>query len=563
MTRDGLVNHPSELAESYRKAGAWSDRTLIEQWQQVADAHRHNEAVVAPDGRLTYAELSEATDRIAVGLLDLGLLPGERVLFQVTNKIGTVLAWYGVLKAGLVPVCTLAAHRHHEIEAIGKRAGAVAHLGEALPKFDMEAFAGEMSVKLPSLRLRLTVGAAPGTAGVRIEDLAEAGDAATARERVEAVQAGIDPDDVAVLQLSGGTTGTPKLIARLHHEYWYNARQYARVLGWDSTVRVAHMLPIVHNAGVVCALHGPHSVGGTSVLLPPVLDAVLLAVATEGVTDLLAATAMAAFAAPVVEKSTHLRRLIISGSKPPEGMFEIFEHAGIWVGQLFGMAEGLFSFTPLDAPRAARRYSVGVPLSPLDEITIFAPGTETTLPEGEVGELCVRGPYTLRGYFDARPAEDAVETTDHNARAFTSEGFYRTGDLAMARVEDGFRCYSIEGRIKDVIDRGGEKISVDELDALLSGHPKIAAVAVVAMPDRRLGEKACAYIVATPGTTVDLADLKTYLAELGVAKFKWPERVQLIESLPRTAVGKIDKLAMRRDIAARVAEVEGVEASAN
>lgn len=563
MTRHGLVTHPRELAERYRRAGAWSDYTLIEQWQRVADAHPHNEAVVAPDGRLTYAELSEAADRIAAGLLDLGLEPGERVLFQATNRIGTVLAWYGVLKAGLVPVCTLAAHRHHEIEAIGQRAGAVAHLVEAQPKFDMQAFAAEMSVKVPSLRVRLTVGAEPGTAGVRIEDLAEAGDATTARKRVQAVQAEIDPDDVAVLQLSGGTTGTPKLVARLHHEYWYNARQYARALGWDSTARVAHMLPIVHNAGIICALHGPHSVGATSVLLPPVLDVVLPAMDTERITDLLAATAMATFAAPIVEKGTHLRRLVISGSKPPEGMFEVFENAGIWVGQLFGMAEGFFSFTPLDAPRAARRYSVGVPLSALDEIAVLAPGTETAVPDGEVGELCVRGPYTLRGYFDARPAEDAVETTEHNARAFTSEGFYRTGDLGMARVEDGFRCYSIEGRIKDVIDRGGEKISVDELDALLSGHPKIAAVSVVAMPDRRLGEKACVYVVATPGATVDLADLQAYLAERGVAKFKWPERVELVESLPRTAVGKIDKKAMREDIAARVAEAEAAAASAS
>ncbi|MFE2186731.1 AMP-binding protein [Streptomyces sp. NPDC059455] len=553
MTRHGLVAHPAALVERYEHAGAWSDSTLIQQWQKIADAFPRKESVVAPDGRLTYTELSVASDRIAAGLLDLGLVPGERVLLQVTNSIGAVLAWFGVLKAGLVPVCTLAAHRHHEIEAIGHRAAAVAHLVEAPPKFDMQRFAAEVATRVPSLRVRLTAAAEPGTAGVRIEDLAGEGDPAAARERVEAVQASLDPDDVAVLQLSGGTTGTPKLIPRLHHEYWYNAREYARTLGWDDSARVAHVLPIVHNAGIVCTLHGAHSVGATALLLPPVADVILPAMAGERITDIIAATPMAAFAAPMVQCATHLRRVIISGSKPPEGMFEVFEEAGIWVGQLYGMAEGFFSTTPLSAPRAARRYSVGVPLSSLDEVVVLAPGTETEVPDGEIGELCVRGPYTIRGYFDARPAEEAEETVAHNARAFTSQGFYRTGDLGMSRIEDGYRCYSIEGRIKDVINRGGEKISVDELEALLAGHPAIAAVAVVAMPDARLGEKACAYVVPRPGSPVDLADIQHYFTHRGVAKFKWPERVESVDALPRTAVGKIDKNAMRADIATRLA----------
>ncbi|WP_445521387.1 AMP-binding protein [Streptomyces sp. NEAU-174] len=202
MTRHGLVAHPAALVERYEHAGAWSDSTLIQQWQKIADAFPRKESVVAPDGWLTYAELSVASDRIAAGLLDLALVPGERVLLQVTNSIGAVLAWFGVLKAGLVPVYTLAAHRHHEIEAIGHRAAAVAHLVEASPKFDMQRFAAEVATRVPSLRVRLTAAAEPGTAGVRIEDLAGEGDPAAARERVEAVQASLDPDDVAVLQLS-------------------------------------------------------------------------------------------------------------------------------------------------------------------------------------------------------------------------------------------------------------------------------------------------------------------------------------------------------------------------
>ncbi|CAM5682952.1 hypothetical protein SANTM175S_07742 [Streptomyces antimycoticus] len=233
-------------------------------------------------------------------------------------------------------------------------------------------------------------------------------------------------------------------------------------------------------------------------------------------------------------------------------MFEAFEAAGVWAGQLYGMAEGLFTVTPLDSPRAARRYSVGVPISELDDVVILAPGTETELPDGEVGELCVRGPYTITGYFDVRPEPEAAETTAHNARAFTSDGFYRTGDLGMVRFEEGYRCFSIEGRLKDVIDRGGEKISVDELESLLTGHPKVAEVSVVAMPDPRLGERGCAFIVPVPGAAPNLLDLREYLAGRGVAKFKWPERVELVEALPRTPVGKINKNAMRASITARL-----------
>ncbi|TMV00312.1 AMP-binding protein [Streptomyces sp. DASNCL29] len=548
----GLTTRAPELVDQYRLAGAWRAETLAKQWQRVADAHPDREAVVAPDGRLSYADLSLASDRIAVGLLDQGLVPGDRVIVQSANSVGTVSAWYGLLKAGLVPVCTLPAHRHHEIEAIARRAGAAAHLVQEQPRFDVHKFAEEMAAAVPTLRVRLTLGASRDTAGTRIEDLAGTGDPQAARARVESIQAAQNPDDIAVLQLSGGTTGTPKLIPRLHHEYWYNAARYAKVLGWDVDARVAHLLPVIHNAGIVCGLHAPHSVGATAILLPPDPKVVLPAVAKEHVTDLIAGTPMAALSVPLLERGEYLKRVILSGSKPPEGMFEAFEAAGVWAGQLYGMAEGLFTVTPLDAPRAARRHSVGVPISELDDVVILAPGTETELPDGEVGELCVRGPYTITGYFDVRPEPEAAETIAHNARAFTSDGFYRTGDLGMVRFEEGYRCFSIEGRLKDVIDRGGEKISVDELESLLTGYPKVAEVSVVAMPDPRLGERGCAFIVPVPGAMPNLLDLQEYLAGRGVAKFKWPERVELVEALPRTPVGKIDKKAMRASITTRL-----------
>jgi 2,3-dihydroxybenzoate-AMP ligase len=267
---DRVVRYPDDLVRRYRQAGLWGTRTIADEFHAVAAAHPDRDAVAALDGRLTFRELDERSDRLAAGLAGLGLVPGDPVLFQVTNRLGSVLAWYGVLKAGLVPVCTLAAHRGHEIGGISRRVGAVAHLVEAgTGNFDLVAFAAEQQRDHPTLRHVLVLGSegpGAGDAGVALESLGAGTDPGVARKLVEEIQRGIDPDDVAVFQLSGGTTGVPKVIPRLHAEYWYNAAAYAESWGWSPQTRVAHLIPIIHNAGVVCAVHGPHSVGACLVL---------------------------------------------------------------------------------------------------------------------------------------------------------------------------------------------------------------------------------------------------------------------------------------------------------
>jgi 2,3-dihydroxybenzoate-AMP ligase len=234
-----------------------------------------------------------------------------------------------------------------------------------------------------------------------------------------------------------------------------------------------------------------------------------------------------------------MRRMVLSGTKVPPELFGKIEAIGVWSGQLFGMAEGFFGLTEIDAPRRARLATVGTPLSELDEFRILEPGTEDELPDGSTGELSCRGPYTPPGYFGA---------AEHNAVAFTSDGFYRTGDLATVITIDGTRYLSIDGRIKDVINRGGEKINAEEIELLLLRHPGVRQAAVVAMPDPRLGERTCAYLVAQD-QPVSLDEIRTHLAALGVAKFKWPERLEWIDELPRSNIGKVDKKALRQRIA--------------
>jgi 2,3-dihydroxybenzoate-AMP ligase len=541
-----LVSYPADVVERYRSAGLWGTRPIAAELHEVAVRRGSHVAVVTKDGSLTYDQLDTTSDRLALGLADLDLLPGDRVVVQLTNRLHTVVAWYGLLKAGLVPVCTLAAHRAHEIGAISRKVGAVAHLVEWSPSgFDLVSFAVGLQEGHPTLRHVLTAGAPSGGPGTAIEALVDSADPVLARKHVAAVQAAVDPDDVACFQLSGGTTGVPKVIPRLHAEYWYNARAFAAASGWDEDTRAAHMIPLIHNAGITCALHSVHSVGGTLILATPVLDQALSVLAREKATDVLVGHGhFGVVDHPLfAEAMASMRRVVLSGAKVPERVFTAIERQGVWVGQKFGMGEGLFTMTTPTASRETRLTTVGVPISSLDEVRVLEPGTETELPDGSVGELVCRGPYTLRGYFDA---------PDVNATAFTSDGFYRTGDLVVLRDVDGERCLSIEGRLKDLINRGGEKVSAEEVELLLLRHPGIRAAAVVAMPDPRLGERACAYLVPT-AEPLSMREVQDHLDGLCLAKFKWPERLEWVSQLPKTPVGKVDKKRLRDEIGSKVA----------
>jgi non-ribosomal peptide synthetase component E (peptide arylation enzyme) len=280
------------------------------------------------------------------------------------------------------------------------------------------------------------------------------------------------------------------------------------------------------------------------VLATPVLDQALPVLARGRATDVLIGHGHFGIVDHPLfaEAMASMRRVVLSGAKVPDRVFEAFERVGVWVGQKFGMGEGLFTMSTPSSTRDARRTTVGVPISPLDEIRVVKPGTDDDVPDGQVGELACRGPYTIRGYFDA---------PEINSNAFTSDGFYRTGDLVAVRPVGGERSMSVEGRLKDLINRGGEKVSAEEVEHLLMQHPRIAGAAVVAMPDERLGERACAYLVAA-GAPLTMPEVQSHLHSLSLAKFKWPERLEWVSELPRTPVGKLDKKLLQREIAAKV-----------
>lgn len=546
--RWNLVPYPPVVARRYREAGLWRAATIPALLGEVVRAHPDRPAVITATDRWSYTELDRRSDAIAVGLLEAGLCPSETVILQITNSVHGVAAWYGLLKAGLIPVCTLAIHRRHEITEIARQTRASAHLVQAdLRSFDLVAFADEIRGLVPSVRQLLTVGADPSTPGLRIEDLADLVPSGAQRLRLARLAAEADLDAPAVFQLSGGTTGVPKVIPRLHPEYWYNAVATARWWGLTCEDRLAFGLPLVHNAGVANALHAAHCTGAALLLSTPAADDLLALMDDERATWVMSPPGLMNdyLRHPRFEGAfASVRHCVLTAARVPTDLFTAIEGRGVPVTQAFGMTEGLFLFTPPQASVRLRARTVGVPISPLDEVRLLQPYSLEPSAPGAAGELCVRGPYTIRGYLDA---------PERNAEAFTPDGFYRSGDIVQPHELDGMVAYSVEGRVKDLINRGGEKINAEEVERILLGHDSVADVALVAMPDERLGERGCAYVVVAPGhQPPTLGELQTYLERYGLARYKWPERIEFIDALPRTAIGKVFKQTLREDIARRL-----------
>jgi 2,3-dihydroxybenzoate-AMP ligase len=550
------VPFPPERIEQYRRDGLWTGETLGDALRRAARAHPDRAALITVDTRLTHAELDELSESFAAGLLaTTPLRTGDRVLFQLGNEAETVVAYYGCVKAGIVPVCTLPQHGEREIGQLAEHTGARGHLVQAdFRNRDLVGLGTRLQRAVAGLEALIVVrGSAPGAAHAHDAILA-AGRTPQARAALAAVT--VDPGALVVLQLSGGTTGLPKVAPRRHEEYVYNARVWAQALDLTEQTVLLHPLPIMHNAGIAAALQPAHLVGGACVIAPsgdpgPVLELI----ARERVSVLPVVPPAVAIRMLEHPQARHtdlssVARFVIGGQRPSVDLVERLERElGIRALQMFGMAEGMFLYTPPDAPERARLHTVGTPVSPADEVRVLDVAGEDEVPDGTIGELACRGPYTIPGYYRA---------AQHNAATFTADGFYRTGDLVTRHVLDGRPYYAIDGRIKDVINRGAEKIHAEEVEELLVRHPDVRNAALVAMPDPVLGERICAYLVlADDAATPTVASTSAFLLDQGLAKFKLPERIEVVAAFPLTNVGKVSKKDLRADVHKKI-EMEGV-----
>ena len=531
---DGLTPWPDDLVQRYRAQGIWGDTNLAD-WLEAALAPRLDDLVLSGPGfpgnqwqDLTGKELLALVKRMATGLGHLGLSPGDRVVMQIGNTNAFVVTLFALFKLGVIPVMALPGHRRREIEHFVRLAKARAWLAsEGDAGMDFRDLGAQLRDAVPELEHIIIDTPSPGAHRTLASLLdGDAGD-------LPAYSA--DPAGIALLLCSGGTTGLPKLIPRTHRDYLYNARASGGVCELTAADRYLVALPAAHNFPLACpGILGAFSAGARVVMCPaPSPEIAFDCIARSGAT-------VTALVPPLVrvwlEHATlvapppaSLRLLQAGGARLDAALAKrVRAELGCALQQVFGMAEGLLNYTRATDPDLLVQNTQGRPLSDLDEIRIVDPDGQDVAP-GKRGELWTRGPYTLRGYY---------KDDDANRRSFSPDGYYRSGDL-VRQLSSGHLV--VEGRVREVIRRGAETVSVEALETLLASHPAIKDVAVVGLPCERLGEQVCAVLVRAGDDTQPpgLGELRNFLIDQGVARFMLPDTLAFIDKLPMTAVGKI------------------------
>lgn len=538
---------PEPFARDYLARGYWKPESLVDLLEARARAFPDRVFVTDFRGDLSYAAVDRLADRVALHLLELGLKRRDIVLLQFPNVREFIIVFFALQKIGVIPVMCLPHHRARELSYFAELTGASAYLfPQRHRNFDYLPMARELQAANPALRhlVMLGGGAEPGMACL---DAWMTEDAPLREPAREVAAQRPDPFEVAFMLLSGGTTGVPKLIPRTHVDYLCNAAECVRALHWDANTAFMVALPAAHNfplgaPGMLAVL-----VAGGRVAISASTEAETIFEAVEqqkptflGVTP---ALLIALLNSPHGQKYRldSLRHVYAGGQKMLPELVERTRKAWPFArsGHAFGMAEGLTNLSRPDDPWTEILETQGRPVSAADEIRIVGDHDED-LPPGAVGELITRGPYTIRGYY---------KSADYNRQAFTAEGFYRTGDMVRLHPSGNL---VVEGRKKDLINRGGEKISAEEIENLILSHEKIHMAAVVAMPDAVMGERSCAFVTLRSGSSLTLGELTAFLQDKQIAKFKLPERLEVVDALPLSGMGKVSKKDLRDAISAKL-----------
>ncbi|MCF8609759.1 AMP-binding protein [Gordonia sp. HY285] len=550
--RSLIPDWPADFAQRYRDLGLWEGKTFSTRLDEWADLYGASTAVVDGDRRFTYRDLATRATCLAHGLRNIGVGRGDAVLLQLPNSAEFVIGWFALQRLGAVPVHTQPGHRHLEVSYLAGATRAVAYITtDELARFDHRALASQVADEVESMTSVIIAGELGDHAA---DDRFRAFDSLYVDDDRGLNDMGLndgglndgglgdpaDPSDIALLLLSGGTTGMPKLIGRTHDDYAYNSRVAGDRSRLDADSVYLAILPIAFNYTWNCpGILSTFRVGGTVVLAPNQDPAMCFElIEREKVTM----TAINPQLAPMwlderewTENDLSSLKIIEIGSArlADYEARRIIDEFDATLQQILGMSEGLFCATHLDDDPELLATTQGVPVSEYDEIRVIdAEGV--VVPNGEIGELTVRGPYTLRGYFDA---------PEQTAKAITADGFYCTGDL-VRRLDSGHLIVS--GRIKDQINRGGEKIAATEVEGALLEHPDIRALAILGEPDETLGERSVAFVVIDDGAPeLTRRDLQTFTESVGLSAYKAPDVVRIIDEMPLTPLGKMDKNALR------------------
>jgi 2,3-dihydroxybenzoate-AMP ligase len=532
---------PTELAQAYRDVGYWRDEPLTKMLATQAEERPEQLAVISSSASMTYVELDAQSDILAKQLLARGLKAGDTALVQLPNMVEFYLVYFALIKARIVPVNALFSHNKIELNEYTRQIKpklaifSGEHLLFSNADYLVSLLANseiEQLIFVDSLDTEVRSVIEPLVSTVMLEDVF---DFETVPKNVLPI---INPSEVAFFQLSGGSTGTPKLIPRTHNDYLYSVIASVEICGVNPDTRYLCALPCAHNfplsspgaLGVIYA-------GGTVVLAADPSPMVCFPLIEKHQITMsgLVPTALTMWIDKAEQTSYNLSSLEVlqvGGAKlHPDVASMVAPRLGCQLQQVFGMAEGLVNYTRLDDDEWTVSNTQGRPISPADEIRVVDEHGQCVA-AGVEGALLTRGPYTIRGYYNA----DA-----HNQTAFTVDGFYRSGDRVRL-TEKGYLI--VCGREKDQVNRGGEKISAQEVESWLLTHPLVKNAALVGMEDSVMGERACMFVVAET-LPLKAMTLRKFLREQGLADYKIPDKFEFVDSLPLTPIGKIDKKKLK------------------
>ncbi|EHR7815478.1 medium-chain fatty-acid--CoA ligase [Escherichia coli] len=528
---------------AYRQQGLWGDASLADYWQQTARAMPDKIAVVDNHGAsYNYSALDHAASCLANWMLAKGIESGDHIAFQLPGWCEFTVIYLACLKIGAVSVPLLPSWREAELVWVLNKCQAKMFFAPTLFKQTRPVdLILPLQNQLPQLQQIVGVDKlAPATSSLSLSQIIADNTPLTTAITTHG-------DELAAVLFTSGTEGLPKGVMLTHNNILASERAYcARLnLTWQDVFMMP--APLGHATGFLHGVTAPFLIGARSVLLDIFTpDACLALLEQQRCTCMLGATPFVYDLLNVLEKQpadlSALRFFLCGGTTIPKKVARECQQLGIKLLSVYGSTESSpHAVVNLDDPLSRFMHTDGYAAAGV-EIKVVDDARKT-LPPGCEGEEASRGPNVFMGYFDE---------PELTARALDEEGWYYSGDLCRMD-EAGY--IKITGRKKDIIVRGGENISSREVEDILLQHPKIHDACVVAMPDERLGERSCAYVVLkAPHHSLSLEEVVAFFSRKRVAKYKYPEHIVVIEKLPRTASGKIQKFLLRKDIMRRLTQ---------
>jgi len=543
---DGFTPYKKKDAEKYNKFRWWGGLTFGDLLDRAADIHPDKEAFVDGKSRLTYGEAREKTNKLAVGLMGLGIQPLDRVLVQLPNWNEFVFAYFALQKIGAITVLLIDRYRQFEITRLISLTGATSWIVASQYKnIDYGPIIQDVIKEHPEVKKVVTVrGDGDQKPFFSLERLIETAEL-TEDNLARLAERRPDPMQVAHMGPTGGTTGAPKIVPRTHNSL-INGIEYCSK-SWEQSIEDINLLagPIGHDLTFTKGFIGSVITLGKVVFLDSTENKdICEAIEREKVTSIIWVPTLAQRMLQYEDLQKYdlssLKKMhSAGGASHPNLVKDVTEKLKMKFFNGYGGTEGMTTITRARDPLEVICTTVGRPTCPFDTYRVIDLKGKS-LAAGEEGELVLKGPGVFTGYYN---------NPEENKKVFTRDGFFRTGDLARIN-EKGY--ITLTGRIKEMINRGGESISATEIERLITRHPDVAAVAVVPMPDPLMGERVCAYIQPKAGARLTFEAVISFLKTQKASVLQLPERIEFIDAMPYTGAQKTDKRFLQEDIAKKL-----------